>query len=165
MNSYRVVCHNHSGRVFDAFKRSFDDCPASLRTTLTDSCRSGLEIKVIKLIGTAYKRDDFTTGKFFDYWFDVHAPISAKLPELRRYVVSEVVRKLRGELEPEAFVEQWYDDDEPLDRASATEQAALALGGCGTLCQDDRNVLGGQGTCDSDPAGPRPRAGRFVEGV
>lgn len=81
---------------------------------------------MIKLIGTAYKRDDFTKEQFFDYWFDVHAPISAQLPGLRGYVVSEVVSKLAGELETEAFVEQWYDDEAAWDRASATEQAAAA---------------------------------------
>ena len=27
---------------------------------------------MIKLIGTAYKRDDFTTEGFFEYWRDVH---------------------------------------------------------------------------------------------
>ena len=64
---------------------------------LIDSGRSDPEVRVIKLIGTAYKRDDFTTKEFFDYWFDVHVPISATLPGLRGYVVSEVVRKLGGE--------------------------------------------------------------------
>lgn len=81
---------------------------------------------MIKLIGTAYKRDDFTTEEFFDYWFDVHAPISASLPGLRGYVVSEVTRKLGGELETEAFVEQWYDDEAAWDRASATPTATQA---------------------------------------
>ncbi len=81
---------------------------------------------MIKLIGTAYKRDDFTTEEFYDYWMDVHAPISAKAPGLRGYVVTEVTRKMAGELESEAFVEQWYDDEEALEAATASTEAAAA---------------------------------------
>jgi uncharacterized protein (TIGR02118 family) len=80
---------------------------------------------VIKVIGTAYKRDDFTSEEFFKYWTDVHGPISAKAPGLRGYVVSEVVRRLQGELHTEAFVEQWYDDEQAfLDAGQSPEVAA-----------------------------------------
>lgn len=81
---------------------------------------------MIKLIGTAYKRDDFTREEFFEYWREVHAPISAKVPGVRGYVVSEVIRKLDGELETEAFVEQWYDDEAAFEAASATPEAQAA---------------------------------------
>ena len=84
---------------------------------------------MVKLIGTAYKRDDFTTEEFFRYWRDVHAPITAKAPGIRGYVVSEVVRKYEGgELDADAFVELWWDDEEALDEAMASpeEQAAWA---------------------------------------
>jgi uncharacterized protein (TIGR02118 family) len=59
---------------------------------------------------------------------NVHAPISREAPGLRGYVVSEVTRRIAGELEVEAFVEQWYDDEEALERATASEagQAAWA---------------------------------------
>ena len=81
---------------------------------------------MIKAIGTAYKRDGFTTEDFFKYWLDVHAPISAKAPGLRGYVVSEVIRKLQGELETEAFVEQWFDDEDAYARARQSPEAAEA---------------------------------------
>ena len=81
---------------------------------------------VIKVIGTAYKRDDFTTREFFDYWMEVHGPISARAPGLRGYVVSEVIRKLQGEVETEAFVEQWFDDEEAFERAAASPELAAA---------------------------------------
>ena len=43
-------------------------------------------------------------------------------------MVSEVTRRIAGELEVEAFVEQWYDDEEALERATASDagQAAWA---------------------------------------
>lgn len=81
---------------------------------------------MIKAIGTAYKRDDFTSEEFIRYWLDVHAPISAKAPGLRGYVVSEVVRKLQGALETEAFVEQWYDDEESFVQAGQSPEVAAA---------------------------------------
>lgn len=81
---------------------------------------------MIKVIGTAYRRDDFAMEEFIRYWNEVHAPISAKAPGLRGYVVSEVVRKLRGDLEADAFVEQWFDDEEALDRAAGSPEVATA---------------------------------------
>lgn len=81
---------------------------------------------MIKLIGTAYKRDDFTTDEFFKYWNEIHAPISAQAPGLRGYVVSEVIRKIAGDLHVEAFVEQWYDDEEAFEAANQSPQVAAA---------------------------------------
>ncbi len=88
---------------------------------------------MIKLIGTAYKRDDFSTRDFFDYWRDVHAPISASSGPIRGYVVSEVIRKLdnpnrtdQDELEVDAFVEQWWDDEETFQRSAESPQEAAA---------------------------------------
>ena len=81
---------------------------------------------MIKCIGTAYKRDDFTTEEFFLYWRDVHAPISAKTEGMRGYVVSEVTSKLQGDLEADAFVEQWWDDEEALERAQSSPEIAAA---------------------------------------
>jgi uncharacterized protein (TIGR02118 family) len=83
---------------------------------------------VIKAIGTAYRRDDFTIRDFFDYWRDVHAPISAKAPGIRGYVVTEVIRKLQGDLEADAFVAQWFDDQEALEQANASSGVAAAWG-------------------------------------
>jgi len=81
---------------------------------------------MIKAIGTAYRRDDFTPEAFMRYWLDVHAPISAKAPGLRGYVVSEVIRKVRGELETEAFVEQWFDDEAAQRRAAESPEVVAA---------------------------------------
>jgi uncharacterized protein (TIGR02118 family) len=81
---------------------------------------------VIKIIGTAYKRDDFSAEEFMRYWLEVHGPLSARRPGLRGYVVSEVVRRVQGELETEAFVEQWFDDEAAYARARQSPEAAAA---------------------------------------
>ena len=80
----------------------------------------------LKAIGTAYRRDDFTTEAFFDYWRDVHAPISARAPGLGAYVVSEVLQRLQGELEADAFVEQWWEDEATLLAAGDSPEVAAA---------------------------------------
>ena len=87
------------------------DLPVRGRYSPARNARSRRDA-VIKVIGTAYKRDDFTTRDFFDYWRDVHAPISAKAPGIRGYVVTEVIRKLQGDLEADGFVSQWFGDEE-----------------------------------------------------
>src|SRR5207302_556802 len=90
---------------------------------------------VIKAIGTAYRRDDFTPQAFMQYWLDVHAPLSAKAPGLRGYVVSEVVRKLRGDLEAEAFVEQWFDDEAAFEAAGRSPELATAWADVGNYAK------------------------------
>jgi uncharacterized protein (TIGR02118 family) len=81
---------------------------------------------VIKIIGTAYKRDDFTPDEFMRYWLEVHGPLSAKRPGLRGYVISEVIRRTQGTIETEAFVEQWFDDEDAYARARQSPEAAAA---------------------------------------
>lgn len=82
---------------------------------------------MIKVIGTAYKRDDTTTDEFFRYWHEVHAPISARAPGLRGYVVTEVLRRMDGgTIEADAFVEQWFDDEEAMARAAASPEVEAA---------------------------------------
>lgn len=80
----------------------------------------------LKILGSAYKLDSFTTDAFFAYWRDIHGPISARAPGLRGYVVSEVVRPLRGTLHADGFVEQWWPDAAVLDAANASPEVAVA---------------------------------------
>ena len=80
----------------------------------------------LKVVGTAYRRDDFTVRAFFDYWRDIHAPISGMAPGLSAYVVSEVIQRLSGDNDAEAFVEQWWPDRTTLDIASASPEIARA---------------------------------------
>lgn len=80
----------------------------------------------IKLVGTAYRRPDFTTEAFFRYWREVHGPISGIAPGLGGYVVTEVIRRLVGDLEADGFVEQWWPDAPTLAAANASREVAVA---------------------------------------
>lgn len=81
---------------------------------------------VIKLAGTAFRRDDFTREAFFEYWRDVHAPISGSVPGVGGYVVSEVVERLAGESSADAVLELWYADEETFNRTGDAPQQAAA---------------------------------------
>ena len=115
------------------------------RSTLLPSCGShptSSETEdsiMIKLIGTARRRDDLTMEAFIAYWNDVHAPISARPPGLRGYVVSEVTRRLAGELEVDAFVEQWWDDLDAYKAAAAPDEAAAAWEDVANYARTDGN--------------------------
>jgi uncharacterized protein (TIGR02118 family) len=56
----------------------------------------------------------------------VHAPISARAPGLGAYVVSEVLARLQGSLEADAFVEQWWPDEATLQAAADSPEVAAA---------------------------------------
>src|SRR5262249_1869709 len=90
---------------------------------------------LIKLMGTAYRRDDFSPEEFIRYWNEVHAPISGKVPGLRGYVVSEVIDKLAGDLDADAFVELWWDDMESFKRASESPEQAAAWADVGNYAK------------------------------
>jgi len=81
---------------------------------------------VIKLAGTAFRRDDFTKEAFFDYWRDVHAPISGSVPGVGGYVVCEVDERLAGESAADAVLELWYADEETFNRTGDAPQQAAA---------------------------------------
>ena len=95
---------------------------------------------MIKLIGTAYRREDFSPEEFMRYWTEVHAPIGGSVPGIRGYVVSEVVQKLQGDLDADAFVEVWYDDMEAFERAGASPEQAAAWADVGNYAKSNIDV-------------------------
>ena len=80
----------------------------------------------LKVIGTAYRREGFSRDAFFTYWRTVHAPISARVPGLGAYVVSEVVARLAGDVDADAFVEQWWPDEATLAATTTSPELAIA---------------------------------------
>ena len=109
----------------------------------------------VKLAGTAYRRDDFTLEAFFEYWRNVHAPISGSVPGLGGYVVSEVRSLLSGRRAearrpPRAVVA----GDEATFEASATHRSRRQLG---RTFPATRRRPGCSGCCASRCSFPRLR--------
>lgn len=88
--------------------------------------RPGASPHGVKLAGTAYRRDDFTPEAFFDYWRNVHAPISGSVPGVGGYVVSEVRGQLSGKLAPDALLELWWPDEQTFEASGPTPEQTAA---------------------------------------
>jgi len=71
---------------------------------------------MIKLVYCISKKPGMTDAEFFDYWKNVHGPIGARIPSLRRLVQSHR-RTVPGDKHSPDFdgmAELWFDDVEAL---------------------------------------------------
>jgi len=71
---------------------------------------------MIKLVYCITKKAGMSDDEFFHYWKDVHGPIGAQIPGLRKLVQSHR-RMVPGDRHNPAFdgiAELWFDDDKAL---------------------------------------------------
>jgi uncharacterized protein (TIGR02118 family) len=71
---------------------------------------------MIKLVYCIRKRPDLGDADFLRYWRDVHGPIGARIPGLRKLIQSRALN-LPGDTKRPDFdgvVELWFDDVEAL---------------------------------------------------
>ena len=73
---------------------------------------------MIKVIYCISKKASLSDEQFFDYWKNVHGPIGARIPGLRRLVQSHRVPR-RDDHAPDfdGMAELWFDDIESLRKA------------------------------------------------
>jgi len=67
---------------------------------------------MIKSIVLAHRKPGMTHEEFSKYWLNVHAPLAAKIPGVRRYVQNHYVAVPGMKFEGDGIVEMWYDDME-----------------------------------------------------
>jgi uncharacterized protein (TIGR02118 family) len=94
---------------------------------LADACCSGApdlillqsEAHMIKLVYCISKKPGLTDEQFFSYWKNVHGPIGARIPGLRRLVQSHRLTIVGDKRSPDydGVAELWFDDLEALLRA------------------------------------------------
>jgi uncharacterized protein (TIGR02118 family) len=67
---------------------------------------------MIKLVYCISRRPDLGRDEFLRYWRDVHGPLGARIPGLRRLVQSPAVQVPGDAREPDfdGLVELWFDD-------------------------------------------------------
>src|SRR5437762_3431839 len=78
---------------------------------------------MIKLVYTFRRRHGLSPEEFTAYWKDVHGPMGARLPGLRRLVQSHAVAGPGDR--PASFdgmAELWFDDAEALQRARTSPE-------------------------------------------
>ena len=67
-----------------------------------------------KRLGILRKKDGITHEQCVEHWLKTHAPLCAKLPNLRRYSVNLVDRKRFPNFDYDGFSELWFDSVESL---------------------------------------------------
>jgi uncharacterized protein (TIGR02118 family) len=80
-------------------------------------------------MGLLQKADELSSPDFRKYWREVHGPLAAKLPGLRRYHQNHVVDRQqraieypRGAYEFDGIAELWFDDLPSMNEAFASEE-------------------------------------------
>jgi uncharacterized protein (TIGR02118 family) len=77
---------------------------------------------MVKRVYCITKKPGLTDAQFFHYWTNVHGPIGARIPGLRRLVQSHTVGRVR-EIRPpdyDGMAELWFDDLDALLAARET---------------------------------------------
>ncbi len=71
---------------------------------------------MVKLVYCITKRAGLTDEEFFRYWKNIHGPIGARIPRLRKLVQSHVLTVPGDKRRPdyEGMAELWFDDLEAL---------------------------------------------------
>jgi uncharacterized protein (TIGR02118 family) len=71
---------------------------------------------VIKVVYCITKKPGLSDEQFFDYWKNIHGPIGARIPHVRRLVQSRRIA-IPGATRPpdyDGVVELWFDDEAAL---------------------------------------------------
>lgn len=96
---------------------------------------------MIHLIFLFKRRGDVERNEFLHYWREVHAPLTAELPGVRRYVQNSVL-PVAGQVPSYDCVDEiWVDDETPVDtllRSASCGKSALT--GAGGLIDPLYNV-------------------------
>jgi uncharacterized protein (TIGR02118 family) len=92
---------------------------------------------MVKLIYVITRKTGMPVDEFQRYWREVHAPIAAAIPGVRRYVQSHVVPQLYDRDAQPAYdgaAELWFDDLDAMRAAMRAPETAAAQA-------DERNFI------------------------
>jgi uncharacterized protein (TIGR02118 family) len=79
---------------------------------------------MIKLVYCITKKPGLSDEEFFDYWKNIHGPIGARIPGLRRLVQSHTIsgtHPIRA-ADYDGMAELWFDDLQSLLAARSTAE-------------------------------------------
>jgi uncharacterized protein (TIGR02118 family) len=79
---------------------------------------------MIKLVYCITKKAGMTDQEFFHYWKDVHGPIGARIPGLRRFVQSHRIVVVDDKYRPDydGMAELWFDNVDSLLKARQSKE-------------------------------------------
>jgi uncharacterized protein (TIGR02118 family) len=91
---------------------------------------------MVKIVYCISRKPDVSDAEFHRYWKEVHGPIAARIPGVRRYVQSHALARSR-EIRPadyDGVAELWFDDMDALLAAVGSPAALAAI-------EDERNFI------------------------
>jgi uncharacterized protein (TIGR02118 family) len=79
---------------------------------------------MVKLVYCITKKAGMTDEEFFRYWKEIHGPIGARIPGLRRLVQSHRVAVVGDKYQPDydGMAELWFDNIEALLKARQSKE-------------------------------------------
>jgi uncharacterized protein (TIGR02118 family) len=105
---------------------------------------------VLKLVYCIRRKPGMTRGEFARYWTEVHGPLGARIPGLRRLVQSHGLDLPGGPSDYDGIAELWFDDLAALQAArqspewaasTADEVNFVDLGRTASLVSRERRIL------------------------
>lgn len=75
-----------------------------------------------KLVFVLQLREDMSREEALRYWRQVHGPIAAKTPGLRKYVQDHATAPAEGDLQFGGIAELWFDSREAFQSAMASPE-------------------------------------------
>jgi len=91
-----------------------------------------------KVIYVLHRRPDMDRDEFRRYWRDVHGPIAARMPGLRRYVQDHALPGVFGEPPCDGIAELWFDSEEAMQAALASPEGVATLADVPNFLDRDR---------------------------
>jgi uncharacterized protein (TIGR02118 family) len=79
---------------------------------------------MIKLVYCITKKPEMSRAEFYEYWKEIHGPIGARIPGVRRFVQSHSIPVPGDAHKPDfdGMVELWFDDAAALLSARNTPE-------------------------------------------
>jgi uncharacterized protein (TIGR02118 family) len=93
---------------------------------------------MVKVLIVLTRRTDMSRDDFRRYWRDVHGPIGASMPGVRRYVQNHAT--LDG-APFDGLAEMWFDTAEDMQRAFTSPQAQEAAADTANFLSNTQVVL------------------------
>jgi uncharacterized protein (TIGR02118 family) len=98
---------------------------------------------MVKLLLLVSRLPGLTIEQFTEHWEQVHGPLAARLPGLRRYVQNHPVLEAYGVrgMSHDGYAELWFDDLASLQAAYASPEWAAVREDSAMLFADPRGVV------------------------
>lgn len=95
---------------------------------------------MIKVVYVLFKKEGMSGEEWRRYWRETHAPITKKIPGLRKYVQNHALPDPEvGEPEYAGFSEVYFDGPEAMQQALATPEGQATLDDLPNFCDPDRS--------------------------